>query len=144
MTDIRWYLTTSRFAIAAVFAAALAGSSASVAQSQGQGGTGAAPGGDEGAAQEFVDPVDPTSDAGGNLEPGMSSGEKYVVDTDSEEFDRYKMAAEEGDAEEAGQALAEASGEQEITTDYVLFVNEDLGVITVLTPEQIAEAANGN
>jgi len=133
MTDIRWYLTSSRAAIAALFAAGLAATPmVAAAQSGGQ----------DGAAEEFVGSEDPTSDVGGNLEPGMSSGEKYVVNTDDPDFDRYKTAAEEGDAEEAGQALADASGDQEVTTDYVIFVNEDLGVVTVLTPDEIADAAN--
>lgn len=138
MTDIRWHLTTSRLAIAALFTAALGlAPVAATAQSNSGGATA-----DNGAAEDFVGSEDPTSDVGGNLEPGMSSGEKYIVDTNNADFDRYKAAAEEGDVETAGEALADASGEQQITTDYVIFVNEDLGVITVLTPEQIAEAAN--
>lgn len=100
---------------------------------------------ESGEAEEFVQ--DPDSRIAGTGSVGISSGEQRFADPasvniiDSADFQRYREAAESNELEEAGMALDEAA-DRPVTEDYVAEVNEQLGVQTSLTAEQIAEAAN--
>ena len=150
MTEILWN-RTSRMALAAAFAVGVATSpfafgGLNTAAAQTDDNSIDARGNDEnGAAEEF--PSNPEKRIGGTGSVGISSGEQRYADpasvnvTDSTEFRRYKEAAEGNDVEEAGLALSEAA-DRPVTADYVQEVNEQLGVQTSLTAEQIAEAAN--
>lgn len=160
MTRSAWNLTTSRFALAAALAAGLAAwpagfgdvalPNAAAAQTVGDDeenalGTETEAEDESGLAEEFM--TNPATRIGGPGSVGISSGEQRYADpasinvTDSPHFQRYSQAAESDDLEEAGRALS-AAADRPVTEDYVEEVNEQLGVRTSLTAEQITEAAN--
>lgn len=62
------------------------------------------------------------------------------VDTNSRAFDDYESAMTRGNLDAAADALAEAT-KQPITEDLVLQVNQELGVESTLTAQQVAQAA---
>lgn len=155
-----WYLTTSRFAFAAVFAAGMAGAplafddsvlslNSAAAQATDPADAGVSPDGavndEDGAAEEFVE--NPNSRVGGTGSIGVSRGEEgeladpALVNTSDPELQNYSVAAERGDLEEAAAALAQAVDEP-VTEDYVVKLNQELDVQTSLTASQIAEAVN--
>lgn len=168
MTRSTWKLTTSRFALATAIAVGLAAApfgldddkllnraaaqtANSPADADADVGAAADVSADSevrdesGEAEEFVEDAD--SRIGGTGSVGVSSGEQRYADpasvnvTDDPDFKRYSEAAEKNDLEEAARALARAA-DRPVTEDYVAEVNEQLGVQTSLTVEQIAEAAN--
>lgn len=166
MTRSSWNLTTSRFALAAAVAAGLAvspfafdddrlpntaaaqtvdGSAAAADDETGGNDELGAANDESGAAEEF--PSNPRERIGGTGSIGISSGEQRYADpasvnvSENAEFARYREAAESNDLDEAGLALSGAA-DRPVTADYVEAVNDQLGVQTSLTAEQIAEAAN--
>lgn len=158
MTRSTWNLTTSRIALVAAFAAGLAATpfglggdkllnnaAAQTADSSADVSADSDVGDESGEAEEFVEDAD--SRVGGTGSIGVSSGEQRYADpasvnvTDDPDFERYSEAAEDNDLEEAARTLARAA-DRPVTADYVAEVNEQLGVQTSLTAEQIAEAAN--
>lgn len=157
MTPKIWNATASRVALALPFAVGLAAvpvgldghavlSNTAAAQAVDDSDSGAVDnrGDVDGAAEEFVQ--DPTPDFGGTGTPGVSSGEKPMdfttLNTTTDEFRRYREAAEVNDLKGAAYSLNRARAGRDVTVDLVEHVNEELDVQTSLTPEQIAEAAN--
>src|SRR3546814_367904 len=148
-----WYLTTSRFAFAAVLAAGMAGAPLafddSVLSLNSAAAQAAAPDvnadDEDGAAEEFVE--NPDSRVGGTGSIGVSRGEEgaltdpALVNTSDPDLQNYIVAAERGDLEEAATALADAVDEP-VSEDYVVKLNQELDVQTSLTASQIAEAVN--
>src|SRR5690606_28754125 len=65
-----------------------------------------------------------------------------ALDVGTPAFRRYSAAVERNNLPEAGDALSAAT-DRPVTQDLVAYVNEELGLRTTLTPDQIAAAANG-
>jgi hypothetical protein len=147
MAQSTWKPSTSRFALAAAFAVALCalpfgvGGNTPLNSAAAQ----AADSSDhDGAAEEFM--TDPRERVGGTGTLGVSSGEQRYGDPasvnvtpDDPAFQRYQQAAESNDLDDAAREL-ERAADRPVTPDYVVEVNEQLGVRTSLTAEQIAEA----
>lgn len=71
---------------------------------------------------------------------GDGSDSMQPLNTNTRAFNDYEEEAERGNLDAATDALARAT-EHPITEDFVLFVNNDLGVETTLTARQVAEVA---